>query len=168
MSVDEPKAELEELEGVELEEQLLQSTTNALLLWCMFQVLATLLEICYRVHVGVMIPSCFELFGIFFGLRSRGTTCNYPQGVYWEVVSLTASAYVVAPARNIPKFKHEEKGDVFDKDKDETSNTKTFVISKEGGDWHYFINVVDNHLLMMASEKYILRYVASILRESIL
>lgn len=49
----------------------------------------------------------------------QGTT---PRGADWEVVSLTASAYAAAPGGTFPEFKHEEKGDVVDKDKVETSN----------------------------------------------
>lgn len=45
-----------------------------------------------------------------------------PRGVDWEVVSLTASAYAAAPGGTSPELKHEEKGDVVDKDKVETSN----------------------------------------------
>lgn len=45
-----------------------------------------------------------------------------PKGADWEVVSLTASAYAAAPGGNIPELKHEEKGEVVDKDKVETSN----------------------------------------------
>lgn len=45
-----------------------------------------------------------------------------PKGADWEVVSLTASAYAAAPGRNIPDLKHEEQGEVIQKDKVETSN----------------------------------------------
>lgn len=46
-----------------------------------------------------------------------------PKGADWEVVSLTASAYAAAPGGNIPPLKPEEKGDVVNKDKVETSNS---------------------------------------------
>lgn len=45
-----------------------------------------------------------------------------PRGADWEVVSLTASAYAASPGGSIPEFKHEEKGEVIDKDKLETSD----------------------------------------------
>ncbi|KAI3494941.1 hypothetical protein L1887_37003 [Cichorium endivia] len=45
-----------------------------------------------------------------------------PKGADWEVVSLTASAYAAAPGGKIPEPKHEEKGEVVNKDKVESSN----------------------------------------------
>ncbi|GJT09441.1 RNA-directed DNA polymerase, eukaryota [Tanacetum coccineum] len=59
--------------------------------------------------------------------EGQGTT---PRGADWEVVSLAASAYAVAPGATIPKFKLEEKGDVVDKDKVETSNAYSCLVGK--------------------------------------
>ncbi|KAK1420200.1 hypothetical protein QVD17_21600 [Tagetes erecta] len=44
-----------------------------------------------------------------------------PRGADWEVVSLTASAYAASPGGSIPEFKHEEKGEMIDKNNLETS-----------------------------------------------
>ncbi|KAK9056173.1 hypothetical protein SSX86_027262 [Deinandra increscens subsp. villosa] len=45
-----------------------------------------------------------------------------PRAADWEVVSLTASAYAASPGGSIPEVKHQEKDEVIDKDKVETSN----------------------------------------------
>ncbi|KAI7758417.1 hypothetical protein M8C21_013105, partial [Ambrosia artemisiifolia] len=45
-----------------------------------------------------------------------------PRGADWEVVSLTASAYAASPGGSIPEVKHEEEGEVIEKDNVETSN----------------------------------------------